>query len=92
MNKGQLVIYTAGFFWSATGIYIRTNPIYYLYELIHSTEQILTKNKNYINRNDLLVNSKISQYIFEGTRAVIPRIPDNTKISVEDASIQSSEC
>ncbi len=56
-------------------------------QLIHNTEQTLTKIKHYFNKNGLLLNSMKTQCIFIGSRALILNIPGNTTISAGEASV-----
>ncbi len=71
--------------------YIQTGDIDDLPKLIQNTEQTLTKIKNYFDRNGLLLNSKKTQYILIGTRALISRIPDNVTNNTGDTSFQPGQ-
>ncbi len=51
--------------------YLQTGTIDNLPQLIHTTEQTLTKIKQYFNKNGLLLNSVKTQWIFIGSRALI---------------------
>lgn len=68
--------------------FIHTGNTENLPEVILRTEQTLGKIKNYFNRNGLLLNSKKTQCIFLGTRALMSRIPDNTTIKVGGALVK----
>ncbi len=56
-------------------------------QLIHDTEQTLTKIKYCFTKNGLLLNSMIAQSIFIGSTALISKISSNTTISAGEASI-----
>ncbi len=58
--------------------YLQTGTIDSLPQLIHNTEQTLTKIKHNFNKNGLLLNSLKTQCIFIGSRALISNIPGNT--------------
>ncbi len=53
--------------------YLQTGTIDSLLQLIHDTEQTLTKTKHYFNKNGLLLNSMKAQCIFIGSRAFISK-------------------
>ncbi len=70
--------------------HIQTGTIDKLPQLIHNTEQILTKIKHYFNKKGLLLNSMKTHCIFIGSRALISKIPGNTIISAGEASVHPS--
>ncbi len=70
--------------------YLQTGTIDSLSQLIHNTEQTLTKIKHSFNKNGLLLNYMKTQHIFIGSRALISKIPSNTVISAGEASIHPS--
>ncbi len=53
----------------------------------YTTQQTLTKIKQYFNKNGLLLNSMKTQYIFIGSRAFITKIPGNTTIRAGETFI-----
>ncbi len=71
--------------------YLETGTLDSLPQLIHDTQQTLSKIKHYFNKNCLLLNSMKTQPIFIGSRALISKIPGNTTIRAEEASIHPSK-
>ncbi len=69
--------------------YLQTGTIDNLPQLIHNTEQTLTKIKHYLYKNGLL-NSMKTHCIFIGSRALISNIPGNTIVSAGEAFIHPS--
>ncbi len=55
--------------------YFETDSIDHLLQLIKRSEQTISKIKHYINMNGLLLNSKKTQCIFVGNRALILKNP-----------------
>ncbi len=71
--------------------FLQTGTIDSLPQLIHDTEQTLTKTKHYFNKNGLLLKSMKTQCIFIDYRALISKIRSNTTISAREASIHPSK-
>ncbi len=71
--------------------YLQTGTIDSLPQLIHDTEQTLTKSIHYFNKKGLLLNSMKTHFIFIGSRALISKIPGNTTISAGEASVHPSK-
>ncbi len=67
--------------------YLQTGTTDNLPQLIHNTEQTLTKIKHYFNKNGLLLISMKTQCIIIASRALISKIPGNKVISAGKGSI-----
>ncbi len=71
--------------------FIHSDSIDNLNELMRRTEETLNKIISYFNKNGLLLNTKKTQCMFIGSRALLSRISSNNIMHVNDTQIKPSD-
>ncbi len=71
--------------------FIHSGTLDSLPHFITQAQTTLTRAKNYFNTNGLMLNSKKTQCLFVGTRALTKRIPENTVIMFDHTLITPSK-